>query len=104
MVEFYQEEVSDLHNYNKTNNVKPKNRVIAGLLALCFGFIGIHNFYLGRNKEGYIQLGLSVAGMLLSCLLLPILGIFVSYVWSFVEAIMIFTNKIKDGNGLELVD
>lgn len=81
----------------------PKSLVIAGVLALIFGSLGIHNFYLGRNKYGYIQLGLTVGGFALMCLFIPIICIVISAIWSFVEAIMIFTGKIKDGYGRELV-
>lgn len=36
----------------KTN----KNRITAGLLALCLGALGIHKFYLGYNTAGIIYL------------------------------------------------
>ncbi|MDA0716457.1 MAG: TM2 domain-containing protein, partial [archaeon] len=35
--------------------VKSKSKVVAFLLAFLFGMIGIHNFYLGRWKKGFIQ-------------------------------------------------
>jgi len=34
-------------------------RVIAGVLGILFGSMGIHKFVLGYTKEGLIQLGLT---------------------------------------------
>ncbi len=33
-----------------------KNKIVAGLLALFFGGIGIHEFYLGRSGKGVMML------------------------------------------------
>lgn len=33
-----------------------KDRVIAGLLAIFLGWLGVHKFYLGYHKEGVIML------------------------------------------------
>jgi TM2 domain-containing membrane protein YozV len=35
---------------------KDKNKIVAGLLALFLGGLGIHKFYLGRNGWGIIYL------------------------------------------------
>lgn len=35
-------------------------RVIAGVLALVLGSIGVHKFYLGYTAAGFIQLGLTI--------------------------------------------
>jgi len=35
-------------------------KVLAGVLALIFGYLGVHKFILGYTKEGLIQLGLTV--------------------------------------------
>ena len=41
---------------------KPKDRTIAGLLAIFLGSLGIHKFYLGYSKEALIMLLLSIIG------------------------------------------
>lgn len=38
---------------------KPKEKLVAGLLAIFLGWLGIHKFYLGYNKAGIIQLIIS---------------------------------------------
>ena len=35
---------------------KTKSKVIAVILLLLLGFLGVHKFYLGKNKEGIIFL------------------------------------------------
>ena len=35
---------------------QPRNRIVAALLALIFGGIGIHKFYLGRKGAGALYL------------------------------------------------
>ncbi len=42
-----------------------KNLVVAGLLALFLGLLGIHNFYLGYKKRGLVQLLLTLGGLFL---------------------------------------
>ena len=44
----------------------PKSKVAFVLLGVLLGSLGIHNFYIGRTKQGVIQLLITVlsAGML----------------------------------------
>lgn len=55
--------------YYEENRRKPaagcKNLVVAGLLALFLGLLGIHNFYLGYKKKGLVQLLLTLGGFFL---------------------------------------
>ena len=65
---------------------KPKKKVVAGILALIFGGLGIHKFYLGYTTEGMIHLLIFYIGML------PILSLFIgltvqSGIWSTPAAI-----------------
>ena len=59
------------------------NRLVAGLLALFLGTLGIHKFYLGYNKAGLTMLLVAVFGAVL--LLIPTLVIAVI---AFCEAII----------------
>jgi TM2 domain-containing membrane protein YozV len=61
---------------DENGNVVPKSiedskRVIAGILAILFGSLGIHKFILGYTKEGIIQIVLTVV----SCGILSIIGL-----------------------------
>ena len=46
-------------------------KLVAGLLGIFLGGLGVHKFYLGYTKEGVIQLIISVA----TCGVLSILGL-----------------------------
>lgn len=100
-----------------------KSQIAAGLLAVFLGTLGIHNFYLRRYKSAGVQLGLTAGSVLLFFLSIP-LAVFTEtagfsimmltlmlspavcfgvWVWSIVEAILIFCGKIADGEGHPLV-
>lgn len=89
-----------LENTSVTNpNSKQKSKIIAGLLAIFFGSLGVHNFYLGQTGKGIIHLVLTIVGALLFA------GPFISEVWALIEAIYIFTGKIDaDAHGNKLSD
>lgn len=40
--------------------IKHKKRIIAALLAVLFGFLGAHHFYLGKTKKGLLTALISV--------------------------------------------
>lgn len=76
-----------------------KSKLVAGLLGILLGGLGIHNFYLGNTKKGVIQLLLSLVGSLL------IVGPLVAGIWGLVDGIMILCGKVTvDGNGNPLKD
>lgn len=74
-----------------------KNKIVAGILALLLGNLGIHNFYLGYTKKGLTQL---LVSLLLSW---TVIAPLVILVWVICEAIQIFTGKINDADGKPLV-
>ena len=52
-----------------------KNRIAAALLALFFGGLGIHKFYMGRKNEGLLYLGGMIGGIVFFWLVIPIIFI-----------------------------
>lgn len=52
--------------YEDAPFVPAKDHVAAGLLAITLGCLGIHKFYLGYLTSGFITLGVSVAGGVLT--------------------------------------
>lgn len=61
-----------------------KDKLVAGLLALFLGFLGVHHFYLGSTTAGIILI-------LLNCLC-------VGGIVALVEAIMLFMMSDEDFN------
>lgn len=89
-----------LTNTNIVAGENAKSKLVAGLLAIFLGGLGIHNFYLGYTQKGVIQLLITLLG---SCLFF--IGPIVTAIWALVEAIFIFTGKINvDGKGNPLKD
>ena len=78
-------------------NGEQKSKIVAGLLGIFLGSLGVHNFYLGYTNKAIVQLLISI----LSCGILAI----VSSVWGLVEGIQILTGSInKDVKGIPLKD
>lgn len=68
-----------------------KSKLVAGLLGIFLGGLGVHNFYLGYT-------GKAIAQILLSC-------IGIGAIWGLIEGILILVGKIdKDANGNLLGD
>ena len=85
-------------NYNIAQvNGKIKNKLIAGLLALFLGGMGVHRFYLGYITIGVVQLVLWILGYFTGGLTWII-----TEIWAIVECILIFVGKIKDSSGNSL--
>jgi len=68
-----------------------KNKVVAGLLALFIGWLGIHKFYLGKKSAGIIMLVVSLLGFVLLGIPTMIIGLI-----AFVEAIIYFLKPVDE--------
>ena len=89
--------IGEVRVSNSINNEKPKSKILAGLLGIFLGSVGVHNFYLGYTKK-------AVGQLLITVLSFGILS-FVSSIWGLIEGIMILTDTITvDGKGNKLVD
>jgi TM2 domain-containing membrane protein YozV len=78
---------------------EPKSKLVAGLLGIFVGGLGIHNFYLGYTNRGVTQLLLATVGYLI------IIGPFIASVWGLIEGIQILTGSTNtDANGNKLTD
>ncbi len=54
-------ENSKQETWDTQQPIRQENKkVLAGVLALLFGYLGIHKFILGYTKEGLIQIGISI--------------------------------------------
>lgn len=73
-----------------------KSKLVTFLLAFFFGVFGIHNFYLGKNGLGIIQL-------LLTILTFGI-GAFITAPWALIEGILALASPTyTDANGVPLI-
>ena len=86
---------------------QPKNKIVAAALAFFFGTFGVHNFYLGYTKRGAYQLGLAIAGIVLSIVVIGVFLLSAAAIWGFVEFVMILIATpdqmySHDANGVPL--
>ncbi|WP_299258505.1 NINE protein [uncultured Aquimarina sp.] len=87
--EEFVEEVKQTFNADNGENKK----VLAGVLGIVLGAFGVHKFILGYNKEGFILLGVFLAGFVLSCFLIGYLFIWVPGVVGLIEGIIYLTKS-----------
>ncbi|MCQ9340170.1 TM2 domain-containing protein [Corynebacterium phoceense] len=88
----------------------PKSKAIAAILALFLGGLGIHNFYIGRNLVGVLQLVFFLAGGLIVIPLIFVGGIgfllpIAFWIWILVEFVLILLGVPpfdRDSRGLPL--
>ncbi|OHD97591.1 MAG: hypothetical protein A3E21_04660 [Sulfurimonas sp. RIFCSPHIGHO2_12_FULL_36_9] len=52
-------------NKNSTVSIESKNKMIAGLLAIFLGGLGVHKFYLNNTTAGVIMLAVFLGGWVL---------------------------------------
>jgi len=75
-----------------------KSKLVAGLLGIFIGGLGIHNFYLGYQQKAITQLLLSTIGFI-------IIGPIIAGIWGLIEGIQILTGTIEtDAKGNRLTD
>ena len=67
-----------------------KNKIVAAILAIIFGWVGVHKFYLNQNGAGAIMLLGSLTGVVLLAIPTMIFGII-----AFIEALIYLT--MSDG-------
>lgn len=91
-------QIKNVASNANSNTFGNNNKMVAGLLAIFLGAMGIHRFYLGYKEIGFIQLGIFGVAMLLFA---PIL--WANLIWAIIDAVQIFSGKLNNANGTELV-
>ena len=81
----------------KWNEIKSK-RTTAGILGIFFGFLGVHKFILGYKTEGFVLLGTSVIGGIITCGI----SIIVTDIIGVIEGIIILTKTPEEVKRLYL--
>ncbi|MEZ4801323.1 MAG: NINE protein [Gelidibacter sp.] len=68
-------------------------KILAGVLAIILGGFGVHKFILGYNKEGGILLGITLLGIVLSCVGIGIFVVWITGLIGLVEGIIYLTKS-----------
>jgi len=77
---------------NSTDNKK----MLAGLLGIFFGGLGIHKFILGYTQEGLILLGIFLISFPLMCLLIGAFTMYIPILIGFIEGIIYLTKSDEE--------
>lgn len=71
-------------------------KVLAGLLAIFLGSLGVHKFILGYQKEGFILLGTSIVGYATLCFLIGSFILMATGVIGLIEGIIYLTKSDEE--------
>lgn len=82
-------------NGNAVPNQESK-RVLAGVLAIVLGGLGVHKFVLGYNTEGLILLGGTLASLVLSCVIIGAFTIVIPGLIGLIEGIIYLTKSDEE--------
>lgn len=79
-----------------------KSKLVALLLVLFLGGLGLHRFYLGRKQSGLLMLGLSILGGITSAIGVGEAILFVVSCWCLVDLVALCIGKLTDAYGRPL--
>jgi len=82
--------------WNEATGSGENKKLLAGLLAIFVGYLGVHKFILGYNKEGFILLGGFLIGIITYCFIIGIFIIMAVAVVSLIEGILYLTKSDEE--------
>lgn len=82
--------------WNQATNSGDNKKLIAGILAIVLGSLGIHKFILGYNKEGIILLVASLIGYATSCLGVGVFILMATGIVGLIEGIIYLTKSDEE--------
>ncbi len=68
-------------------------KILAGILAIILGSLGIHKFVLGYQKEGIILLAVTLIGFALSCIGIGVFLVWITGLIGLIEGIIYLTKS-----------
>lgn len=71
-------------------------KILAGILGIVLGAFGVHKFILGYQKEGFIMLGITIVGFVLSCVGVGVFMVWISGMIGLIEGIIYLTKSDED--------
>ncbi|SHJ67122.1 TM2 domain-containing protein [Aquimarina spongiae] len=71
-------------------------KILAGILAIVLGSLGVHKFILGYQKEGFILLGFSIIAYVLSCFVIGVFFIWIPGLIGLIEGIIYLTKSDEE--------
>lgn len=81
---------------NKVVSSGDNKKVMAGVLAIFLGGLGVHKFILGYNKEGIILLSITLVGILTTCLVIGVFILWIPGIIGLIEGIIYLTKSDEE--------
>lgn len=79
------------------NNVSGDNKkILAGVLAIIFGSLGVHKFILGYQKEGIILLVATIIGYATMCFVIGSFVVMATFIVGLIEGIIYLTKSDEE--------
>lgn len=82
--------------WNQATNNGDNKKLMAGILAIVLGSLGIHKFILGYNKEGIILLVATLIGYATSCLGVGVFILMATGIVGLIEGIIYLTKSDEE--------
>lgn len=83
-------------NLNELTSNQENKKIMAGILALVFGSLGVHKFILGYKQEGFILLGTTILSYVLMCVVIGMFTVFIPLIIGFIEGIIYLTKSDEE--------
>ncbi len=71
-------------------------KILAGILAIILGSLGVHKFIMGYQKEGFILLGITIVGFVLSCVGIGVFMVWITGLIGLIEGIIYLTKSDEE--------
>jgi TM2 domain-containing membrane protein YozV len=71
-------------------------KILAGILAILFGSLGVHKFILGYNKEGIILLAVTLLGYATTCIVVGAFFFWIPGLIGLIEGIIYLTKSDEE--------
>ncbi len=79
-----------------SNSGGENKKVLAGILAIILGSLGVHKFILGYQKEGIILAAITVLGYATSCLIIGLFFVWIPGLIGLIEGIIYLTKSDEE--------
>ncbi|CAM1367485.1 TM2 domain-containing protein [Tenacibaculum xiamenense] len=89
-------EIVDEHGKPVVPQQEESKRILAGILAIVLGGLGVHKFVLNYNKEGIILLSITLVSFLLTCLIIGAFTMWIPGIIGFIEGIIYLTKSDQE--------
>jgi TM2 domain-containing membrane protein YozV len=71
-------------------------KIVAGILGIVVGSLGVHKFYLGYMTEGAIMLGVTIVSFILTLVFIGVFGVMAMSIIGLIEGIMYLTKSDEE--------